>query len=413
MPEIEKLYNQNKKHLIGSEIPWLKEMRNNILKELESTGIPSKKKETWKYSDLKHVRNVKYVFDESGIKNERKDYFGDVNFINGKHISEIQEDHIKNIFIEKLESNIINFEKYFSINSNFLSQDFITDLNTIFLTDGLTLSVPNNVKTDLKITYSNNLNSISSYIRNIIKVGKNSEFQLIENFNKDNTEDNSSNVFNIFWLEEGAKVEHILIQNAQQSSKIAYSSLIFCYDNSDFEQFSFQCGSESVKNQHTTNLIGRRSSVKHYGVYFAKDAQFVDNKTTVIHHEQECKSNQIYKGVLSDESNGVYLSNTLVKPEAQKTEGYQLSRGMLLSEKSVLKTKPELKIYADDVKCSHGSTVGEIDREQLYYLQSRGINKKESEKLLIKAFTKDVLENMKNKESLNRIDEIIDDWLTE
>ena len=180
MPEIEKLYNQNKKHLIGSEIPWLKEMRNNILKELESTGIPSKKKETWKYSDLKHVRNVKYVFDESGIKNERKDYFGDVNFINGKHISEIQEDHIKNIFIEKLESNIINFEKYFSINSNFLSQDFITDLNTIFLTDGLTLSVPNNVKTDLKITYSNNLNSISSYIRNIIKVGKNSEFQLIE-----------------------------------------------------------------------------------------------------------------------------------------------------------------------------------------------------------------------------------------
>ena len=196
-----------------------------------------------------------------------------------------------------------------------------------------------------------------------------------------------------------------------ESSEIIYSSLVYCYENSKFNQLSFQIGSSSAKNQHTTNLMGENSCANHHGIYFAEKKQFIDNKTIVNHHKENCQSNQIYKGILDGDSNGVYLSNTVVNPDAQKTKGYQLSRGILLSDNCKLNTKPELKIFADDVKCSHGSTIGSLDKNQLFYLQSRGLNKKVAESFLIRAFYKDVLQLIKDKESLLKIEKLVKNWL--
>ena len=134
-----------------------------------------------------------------------------------------------------------------------------------------------------------------------------------------------------------------------------------------------------------------------------KKKQIIDNKTNINHLNHSCSSNQIYKGVLTDNAKASYLSKTFVDKQAQKTDGYQLSKGILLSDDAYFHSKPELKIYADDVKCSHGSTIGPIDEQLIYYIRSRGINKKEATNILIKSFINDNLEKLKIVQSIYRV----------
>ena len=415
MNEIEDLYLQNNEFLIGNNVAWLTELRKNLLSEIRTKGIPNKKKEIWKYSNLAHINNVKFYAQDSVDnqkyihKNEKQNC---IDVINGKYFA---SDILKNnndISFSSLKESIDNFKNYFYFNNNLFNNDFTIDINTIFLSDGISFSINENKKFHLTINYKNISNDVTSYLRNIIKVGSKSKLTLVEDFTKSESKNNSINVFNNFWLEKDSEVEHIIIQNSQHSSEIIYSSLVYCYENSKFNQLSFQIGSSSAKNQHTTNLMGENSSANHHGVYFGEKNQFIDNKTLVKHHKENCQSNQIYKGILNDNSNGVYLSNTLVNPDAQKTRGYQLSRGILLSDNCKLNTKPELKIYADDVKCSHGSTIGALDRNQLFYLRSRGLSMKVAQSFLIRAFYKDVLQIINDKESIIRIEKLVNKWLS-
>lgn len=416
MNEIEDLYYQNNKFLLGNNITWLAELRKNLMSQISIDGIPNKKKEIWKYSNLAHINNVKYYAldstdNQKNINNNEKQNCIDV--INGKYIVPdiLKKNH--DVSLSSLSESIDHFKNYFFFNKNLFNNDFTVDINTIFLSDGISFSINENKKFFLTINYKNISNDVTPYLRNIIKVSNKSKLTLVEDFTKSESKNNSVNVFNNFWLEKDAEVEHIIVQDSQYSSEVIYSSLVYCYENSKFNQLSFQIGSNSVKNQHVTNLMGENSSANHHGIYFGKKKQFIDNKTTVIHHKENCQSNQIYKGILKDDSNGVYLSNTIVNPEAQKTKGYQLSRGILLSDNCKLNTKPELKIYADDVKCSHGSTIGAIDKNQLFYLQSRGLSKKIAESFLIKAFCKDVLEIIKDNESILRIEKLVNNWLND
>ena len=414
MNDISNLYELNNKFLLGANTKWLVELRKNLLTEILKEGTPNKKKEIWKYSNLNHINNIKYCKLEDSEKKLLKfaeEENNTVNVFDGKYFIPEKIRNNQKISINKLSESIEHFKNYFFFNKNIFNNDFTTNLNTIFLTDGLSLSINENENMFIQINYKNFNDNITGYIRNIIKVCNNSKLTLVENFIGTESSNNDLNIFDNFWLEKNAQVDHIILQNYQYSSNIIYSSLIFSYENSKFNQLSFQSGCNSVKNSHTTNLMGQNSSANHHGVYFGRLNQYIDNKTSVIHHKENCQSNQIYKGILNNDSTGVYLSNTLVKPEAQKTKGYQLSRGMLLSDKCKINTKPQLEIYADDVKCSHGSTVGAIDKNQLFYLQSRGINKKNAENILIKAFCMDVLKIIENKDIKEKLENLIDGWL--
>ena len=410
MDNITDIYNKNKKNTLGNNLIWLEDFRNEIINGIKKEGLPNKKNEKWKYSDLNNINNIRYkqnIFDKTVKKQEIES----IDLIDGRfYISEELKDN-ENISIQYLNDSIKNLKNYFYFKKNLFIPDFATDINTVFLSDGLTISLNENKSFCLNINYQNITNEITGYIRNIIKVCKGSKLILIENFTNTESRENSTNIFNNFWLEKDSTLEHYIIQNLNFSANLIYSSVSFCYENSQFNQLSFQSGSRSVKNQHTTNLLGANSSVNHNGIYFSKKKQFIENQTSVNHHVANCQSNQIYKGVLTDESTGVYLSNTKVESEAQKTQGYQLSRGILLSDNCKLNTKPELKINADDVKCSHGSTIGAIDDNQTFYLQSRGLDKNQSENLLIKAFYKDVLKLFTNNKSIEKINHIVESWL--
>ena len=413
MSQINNLYQKNENYILGNKNQWLNNLRSKILKKIDDLGPPSKKNEIWKYSNLSHINDTRYEYSKEILKdNNITNQENEIDYINGKyHLTEKNKKNL-NINFKDLGKSVLELKNFFYNEKENQLNDFTIDINTIFLSDGLYISSQENKENYLIINYRNNLDNITNYLRNIIKINKNSKLTLVENFNYEQTKNNDLNIYNNFILEKGSQLEHIIIQNLNLSSRLLYSSHAVCEKNSKFNQLSCQLGSLSSKNQHISNLIGINSEANHNGIYFGKDKQYIDNTTKVIHKSENCQSNQIYKGILTAESCGVYLSNTIVESQAQKTNGYQLSRGLLLSDKSKLYNKPLLKIYADDVKCSHGSTIGALDDNQLYYLQSRGLNKKDSQRLLIKAFCKDILKNINDKNSLEQIEFQINEWLS-
>ena len=232
---------------------------------------------------------------------------------------------------------------------------------------------------------------------------------LIEKFI--NKTPSNSNIINFFELEEGSEVLHLVIQNNSNESNIQFTSNAACHKNSVFNQLIFNSGDVSLRNHHYANLIGEHSEANLKGIFFAGKKQIIDNKTNINHLIHSCTSNQIYKGVLTDNAKASYLSKTFVDKQAQKTDGYQLSKGILLSEDAYFHSKPELKIFADDVKCSHGSTIGPFNDEEIFYLRTRGINNKDAKSLLVKAFCQDLLSKIKDVSYSNEANTLIDEWL--
>ena len=232
---------------------------------------------------------------------------------------------------------------------------------------------------------------------------------LIEKFV--NKTSSNSNIINFFELEEGSEVLHLVIQNNSNESNIQFTSHATCHKNSVFNQLIFNSGDVSLRNHHYANLIGEHSEANLKGIFFAGKKQIIDNKTNINHLNHSCSSNQIYKGVLTDNAKASYLSKTFVDKQAQKTDGYQLSKGILLSEDAYFHSKPELKIYADDVKCSHGSTIGPFDNEEIFYLRSRGLSEIESKSLLIKAFCQDFFLSLEEEFYIREVNKLVDKWL--
>ena len=168
-----------------------------------------------------------------------------------------------------------------------------------------------------------------------------------------------------------------------------------------------------MRNHHYANLLGQNSLVSLDGIFFASANQIIDNKTEINHNCPSSTSRQRYKGILTDHARASYLSKTFVDQIAQKTEAYQLSKGILLSEDSSFHSKPELRIFADDVKCSHGSTIGPIDKDLLFYLRSRGLSKKNSLSLLIKSFFNKIIIDIHDKSFVEKFNYHSNIWLKE
>ena len=210
--------------------------------------------------------------------------------------------------------------------------------------------------------------------------------------------------------DQGSTVQHNIFQNFSNSNKLYLTSNTVCEKNSSFSQNTFNFSKGFVRNFHYAKLNGEASKVSLNGCFFLKDKNICSNKTHIIHNADNCESNQTYKGILNDYAKANYFSNTFVSQNAQKTQGYQLSKGILLTNNCSFFSKPELRIFADDVKCSHGSTIGPVDESALYYLRSRGINKNEAMKMIIASFIEEDLQNL-NKNIAERINFNLSDYL--
>ena len=266
-------------------------------------------------------------------------------------------------------------------------------------------------KNEFKLNISYPINNIGStvYAKNFFKICKDSKLLIVEKIN--NKVNSNLNLVNYFEIMSGAEVTHLVIQNNSENANLQFTSHINCNASSKFNQLIFNIGNASIRNHHYANLIGQNSEAKLHGFFAASDNQIIDNKTLVKHLSPNCSSNQTYKAILSGNAKGSYLSKTYVDKKAQKTEGYQLSKGIILSDKAYFHSKPELKIYADDVKCSHGSTIGPFDENAIFYLRTRGINENQAKSFLIKSFYSDLLNNYNEDEYKNEINILINNWL--
>jgi len=379
------------------------ELRKKNLENFIKKGFPNRRVEEWKFSDLNQIisSNIK----ELSFFNKIADQLDFDQSIIIKNF-----DHNKIIFINGLlskvdfeyeEKNNIKIIENDDFESTTDSKNSLIHLNSAFRNSYLKITIKEGYlpKKPLIIYHINNDKISQKAINQKIDfvLENDSSLKIINIFNE-KSENNFINIYNKFKLGKNS-----ILKNYKIDFKIN-SNIKYLYDdieldrNSISENFILSSGSRFIKNEINCNLNDEYSSAFINGIINLRDKQHHEIKTNVNHLAENTKSYQLIKSVLNDSSKGVYQGKIFVDPSAQKTDGYQLSKAILLNENSEFNAKPELEIYADDVKCSHGSTSGSLDNDAIFYLMSRGISKKAAYKLLINGFLLDVVEKITDTE---------------
>ena len=388
------------------------ELKESFLNKFIAKGFPSKKSENWKFSDLNQIiqKNI-----------------GDLSFYNDYSSSNKID---TSIFIDELEHNKIVFvngrvekidfgfedKNKIEINEDSKPKDklennnSLIDLNSAFINKNYKILIKQNYSFNKPLivyhTSNSKIKSKNINLRLEFELEQNSSLRLIDFFN-DTSEKNFINIFYNFDLRKDAILKNYKIDKIQNNN-IKYSfNNINQDENSVSETFILSAGSDFLKNEINCNLNGKYSSAFVNGIFSLMDKQQHEIRTTVNHLTENTKSYQLIKSVLGKESKAVYQGKIFVKSIAQKTDGYQLSKAILLDESSEFNAKPELEIYADDVKCSHGSASGSLDENSIFYLMSRGLNYQQSKELLINGFVLDVIEKITDNEIKNLVKSII------
>ena len=387
------------------------ELREKNLNKFIKNGFPNKRIEDWKFSDLNqiissNIKELKFFSEET-----KPDEFDQSIFVNNFT-------HNKIIFVNGLISMLdFNCEEKnkIEINNTCKSKDLDSKNSLVYLNNALNF---NYLKLTVKENYSFNKpliiynitnkklnsNTINQRIDFILK--KNSSLKLINLFD-DSSNNNFININYQFKIARDAILKYYKIDHKLNSNiKYFFNNIDLDY-NGLAETFIFSTGSKFIKNEINYNLNDQYSSAFVNGIINLKDDQHHEIKTNINHLAENTKSYQLIKSVLNDNSKGVYQGKIFVNSRAQKTDGYQLSKALLLNENTEFDAKPELEIYADDVKCSHGSTSGNLDEEAIFYLMSRGLNYQQSRKLLINGFLLDVVEKITDLEIKDLIKNIM------
>ena len=403
----------------------LHDVRTSAIKNFENKGFPTKKEESWKYTSLSSIlKNDFTVFP----KNEKSIEFAEVKkyfiheidtykvvFIDGVFSSFLSSTTHDGVDV-CLMSSALNKPKYKMIIDTYFNKiankdESLTSLNTAFANEGAYINIPKNkvVEKPIEIMYFSTGNETSLLVqpRNLVIVGENAHVQIIER-HQSLTENPvlTNSVTEIFALKR-AIVDYYKIQNDNLEANLIDNTYVSQKQESHVSVHTFSFGGNLTRNNLNFYHFGERLTSTLNGITIIGDKQHVDHYTLVNHASPNCESFQDYKGIFSDRSTGVFNGKVYVEKEAQKTNAFQKSNNILLSDKATINAKPQLEIFADDVKCSHGCTVGQLDETALFYMQQRGIPKKEAKALLMYAFSNAVIENIKIPEIKKRITKII------
>jgi len=376
-----------------------KDFRIKNLELFKASGFPNKKLEDWKFSDFKYI--VDSNFNELKIKETS------FNQQNIDLISDFEHNYI--LLVDgNLQSSNFNYEEKSKIiiNSFDKSTDYKTtsnslvNLNHALAENGYSLEIAKNYKFKKVLViynlFTKDLKNIILNNKNRIKLNENSELHTIEYTINESKSKFINNVYENIILEKNSKLKNLTIQKNKSDGffhKFLKCKLLL---NSNYLNLIFSSGLKFNKIDIECDLINENCECNILSALFLKKNEHQEIKTCINHLAPNCKSYQKVKNVLSEESKGVFQGKIFVKDIAQKTDAYQLSKALLLNDEAEFNSKPELEIYADDVKCSHGSTSGNIDEDALHYLMTRGLTKNDSIKLLIKGFLNDVVDYIKN-----------------
>ena len=402
------LVNQNIQ-LWGNNIPWLESLREKGKIAFERIGFPNNKNEAWKYSFIKPEILSNFIINNgstdenecccSACQNSLPFEVLDVKFCNGK-ISCKHFDTSTGIVIKPLLEAIFDddIKKYLGKSFDFEKYPFAT-LNTRYLEQGIFVLVEKNyiINKPLYIKYHyHDCQNLFSNIRNVFILETDSQLKIIEDYVGDKTSTYCNNIVNEFYIGKDAKLQHYKIQNENHNSyHIAMNSVVL-KDNAKYKALCIQKDCIFSRNESLVRLQNKGAEAEINGVYCIGKNSVIDNTTNIMHLAPHTYSNQFVKGVVNENGKGIFQGQIHIAKDAQQTEGNQLHRALLLSDEAEIDCKPELEIFADDVKCSHGATCGDLDKEQLFYMQSRGIALEEAKQILIEAYLNEVLEKIED-----------------
>jgi len=403
---------------------YFNNLRNDAIKIFEEKGFPSKKEEAWKYTSLNSILKEDYtVFpkQENTLQfNDVKKYFiHDIDaykivFIDGKYSSYLSETTHDGMDI-CLMSAAMSKPKYRLVIENYFNKaatkDSLPSLNTAFSTEGAYIHIPKNklVAKPIQIIHfsTGNESAVMLQPRNLIVVDENSHVQIIERHQSLTNNPVLTNSVTEIFTNKRAIVDYYKIQNDNLSASLIDNTFISQKQESVASVHTFAFGGKLVRNNLNFYQHGERIDSTLKGVTIIGDKQHIDHNTLVHHIEPNCESHQDYKGIFGDGATGVFNGKIIVNKEAQKTNAFQANNNILISDKATINTKPQLEIFADDVKCSHGCTIGQLDESAMFYMRSRGIPEKEAKALLMYAFSNNVMSSVKIPEVKQRITKII------
>ncbi|RUA13023.1 MAG: Fe-S cluster assembly protein SufD [Flavobacteriia bacterium] len=401
------------------------EVRSEAIKNFEAKGFPSKKEEAWKYTSLNSLQKVDFsIFPKEETTLEYKDvkkYFlheidtYKIVFVDGvysSYLSETTHDGVdvclmSSAFSKPMFRQVI--EVYF--NKAASKDESLTTLNTAFSKEGAYIYIPKNKmpKKPIQILHlaTGNEAALMLQPRNLIVAEDNAEVQIIERHQSLTENEVFTNSVTEIFAGKDAIVDYYKVQNDAPTASLVDNTYISQKDNSVVRVHTFSFGGKLIRNNLNFYQNGERIDSTLKGVTILGEKQHVDHHTLVHHRQPNCESHQDYKGIFGDSSTGVFNGKIIVDKIAQKTDAFQQNNNILLSDRATINSKPQLEIFADDVKCSHGCTIGQLDEEALFYLRSRGIPKKEATALLMYAFANNVLASVRIPELKARINKII------
>lgn len=387
-------------------------LRNDALAVLENTAFPTTRTEAWKYTRLTKIKNASYQttqaieltrtvgLDPNAIK---------LVFVNGHFNAALSSkslpDGLKLIPLSQMDPA----ELMALGNTTENPEELFTAINTAYTTDGsyLHVSAKVNIEPTIELIHVSTGEQHISNIRHFITVEAFSKAAVVQHFLSENASDCFCNVVSEIAVAKNAYLTIDKLQEAADSNHFIGTENVKQQQDSVFTINTITLNGAIVRNNLNIKVAGSNCETNLNGAYILKGNQHVDNHTVVDHLVAHCNSNELYKGVIDGKATAVFNGKVFVRKDAQKINAFQSNGNVLLSDDATVNSKPELEIYADDVKCSHGSTTGQLDEEAIFYLRARGIGEHAAKQLMVGAFVGEVFEKIENEAFLNRINEIL------
>ena len=399
---------------VRNESNIVQDFRKAAFENFLKIGYPTKKHENWRFTNLTSLVKMEYRFPNRELRKINNNIINEYSFDNSHRIV-----FVNGIFDAKLSAldgipkrikmkNITeNFSEINQSSTNNNTNPFIL-LNKAFVSGGYYLEIESNYIENNPLYILNIITDEKDFLQyhqqNLIKIGKNSQVSIIEeNVNTIQKELFKNTVYNI-QVDENSTLSHILLQQNHAKSKDLNHIFIEQQDNSTYNTQLINIGGDLVRNDINVQIDGGHCDTDISGLSLLSGKDHVENYTVVSHNKPNSNSRQLFKYILDESSEGVFNGLVTVQPDAQKTDSQQINKNILLSKNALMNSNPQLEIYADDVKCSHGSATGELDEDAIFYLRSRGIDLLVAKTLLVEGFAKEVTDKIKIdsvKEKLN------------
>lgn len=407
---------------LSPTVPWLELVRTSAMDRFELLGFPTVHEENWKYTNLAPLAKQSFVpanrSDKVSLDAARFVYpetkSAHLVVVNGFFSEELSDktalEHV--VAIDLL--NAVADARYNKIARAYLARNAgyhnngLAALNTAFLQSGLFLLIPKNTKieTPIQVTFVTD-GETASFPRLLVVAEEHSSATLIESFVSTGEQQYFNNAVTEIIVKEGARLEHYRVQ--RESDKAFHASLTSAElgRNGSYDTTSINLGGRLSRHDISVVMDNEGAECWVDGLYLAGGDQHTDTHSVIDHQQPHCNSHQLYKGILDGNARAVFNGKVFVREGAQKTDAMQTNKNLLLSPQARVDTKPQLEIYADDVKCAHGAAVGQIDQDELFYLQARGINPELGRSLLTYGFAEEVIEKIKIDSIKHQLDEIV------